>query len=116
MGERMTFQYDNQEYRLAGYAIPQRGQHYLSAHGYIKEHTYPQDMLKCRAIMEPMPVTHTFGNLVFVETGEVRKAREGDWYLGTTSDNRPFPVYRSDRHPKESYRLNKILKPLVVTT
>ena len=42
----------------------------------------PCDEKGLREILQPPPKRHTFGGVVFEETGEVRIPHGGDWLLG----------------------------------
>ncbi len=63
------------------YHTPQKGQYFFSVNGKIRD-AGPRYMDNShRAIVRPVPTIHEFGGVKFEETGEVRLAQPGEWYL-----------------------------------
>ena len=106
----MKFTTDGKEYEFRGlYRPPRTGDFYLDgAIGNVVEWTTaPAYYTGDRAIVHPIPppvVRHTFGGVVFEETGEVREAAVGEWHIDTG------PRVR-DYHTQGAY---KILRPVAI--
>ena len=92
------------------YRYPLRGERFLPANS--------EDAVLCaeydwgagniRAIVHPVPTIHEFGGVKFEETGEVRCARVGEWYVQLYSECEHLR-FNSD---KESTALHyRILRP-----
>ncbi len=76
----MIFEHDGKKYEFRGeYRYPQQGESFLNDTGDVMPH-YPNMSGRIRAIIHPVPVTHTFGGVTFEETGKYRRA-DGEWVL-----------------------------------
>jgi len=80
----MKITYDGKEYEFRGqYKEPSNGENFLSGmhDGSVIHQSGQWDGQGVRAIVHPVPVIHEFGGVTFVETGEVRPANDGEWFL-----------------------------------
>lgn len=100
----ITLTQDGVEYTFEGYRYPGKGQHYITKHGAIWQGNSGPGAI--RVVVKPVPVEHTFGNVVFVETGEVRQAKVNEWFL---VEDALFPMYGI--YTEKEYR---ILEPVRV--
>jgi hypothetical protein len=77
----MIVEQDGARYEFVGYAPANQGDWFLDH----SSRTIYQWALRVpsveRALFRRVPVEHTFGGVVFEETGEVRMAKEGEWTL-----------------------------------
>ena len=79
----MIFEHDGKKYEFRGeYRYPQQGESFLNDTGYVMPR-YPNMSGRIRAIIHPVPVTHTFGGVTFEETGEFRCAAPNEWFFTT---------------------------------
>jgi len=63
---------------------PKRGEWYLQQrngepHKSMTDSSWDNE--NDRAIIYPVPITHVFGGLRFVETGEFRQVRKDEWFI-----------------------------------
>ena len=109
MNDRLVINWDGKNYNLDEYRTPENGEVYLSGHGKVKRHTYPQAMKGIRAVLQLVPVVYNFGGILLKETGETRSIQEGEWYLGGTEESR-YPIFRYEH--RSSYCPFKVLVPV----
>jgi len=102
---------DGRDYYPVGYGNIVRDGFFLTGEGQVKQATesraYSQERF---LIVKPVPMRHTFGKLVFEETGEERMPVAGEWWLTDTGK----PTYAKDHeisHPRFTVR---ILTPVEV--
>ncbi len=100
--------YEGQEYEFVGYCDHEGATHFLSGQGTL-EQTEPHNRFDV-AWFRLVPVRHTFGGIVFEETGEVRQVEQGEWYLSREPVNEP--VCHKDQN--KTYRKYSILRPVEV--
>lgn len=75
----MKVTYEGQDYEFVGYNTS-KGTHFLNYKGDLS----PRSMrtgIEGIAYFHLVPVRHTFGGIVFEETGEERPAQPGEWIL-----------------------------------
>jgi len=91
---------------------PKEGEFYMGGPGRIYKVTWDdtsgrESWLGIRTILHPVPTIHEFGGVRFEETGEIRRAKQGEWFLAT---GYPHPVfhYGIDAY----YEEHPILRPL----
>ncbi len=104
----MKINYEGQEYEFVGYYGPKEATHFLTGRGTL-EQTEPHNRFDV-AWFRLVPVRHTFGGIVFEETGEVRRAGQGEWYLSREPVNEPI----CHRHQDGTYSEYSILRPVEV--
>jgi len=105
----IKFEYEGREFEFRGeYDVPHLGDHYLGHFGDVMmarvEHT---TFDAPRAIVHPVEEYHDFGGIRFRETGEVRGAEKGEWYLYSADDW----VYFANQRVSYAYR---ILEPVSI--
>ncbi len=81
----MILTIEGKDYEFKGeYRFPRPGEYFMGKGGTALNgtiHSYGTVITGARAILHPVPVTHVYGGIVFVETGEVRYIRGGEWAL-----------------------------------
>jgi len=69
-------------YRVKGYDVLKKDVYFLDGSGDVKQVKGPGWVMHIRfLIVDPVPVRHTFGRVIFEETGEVRVPRQDEWWL-----------------------------------
>ena len=100
----IRFTYDGKEFEFRGvYDIPKMDQYYITNTGGVEQHR-KYEMSDLRAIVHPDLVIHEFGGVKFVETGEERTARSGEWCMYRSEEGVQF-------RGKETFSIAIILKP-----
>jgi len=77
------------------YRQVKQGDYFLSGEGKPRINLEIKDASYIRAILHPVLPIHEFGGVRFEETGEVRQAQPGEWYLIVYSDSTQGPNYNS---------------------
>ena len=95
-----------------GYNQWLKGHWYLNCYGMPELATEDTDPGggKYYSEIAPVRVEHTFGGIVFAETGELRQAEEGEWLLDRTC----FPHYAGFPACGPSITLQRIIRPVRV--
>ena len=101
--------YEDQEYEFVGYSTSE-GTHVLTFTGRLVPRTLP-DGVPDAAYFRLVPVRHTFGGVVYEETGEKRSTTVGDCYL----DNNSIPHLEIWYQSHNSLTPYTILRPVEVT-
>jgi len=106
---------EGREFEFSGYHTVQHGDYFINESGVIVRQGYNGvwEGFAMRAIVHLIPkppITHDFGGIRFEETGEVRRVREGEWYLSTKG--KVWPVH--DLHQYDYIHNYIILKPITI--
>ncbi len=75
----IKYQHEGRDYTATGYRIPKQGEYYFSSWGEISQYLVGS-IRTVRLVLEPVPVEHTFGKVVYAE-GERRLVEIGEYYL-----------------------------------
>lgn len=97
---------DGREFEFV-YRDYKRGDHILNSFGEVVEAKHDGGPT---AVLRPIPKRHTFGRVVFEETGEERQPQPGEWYLSRMFAAMPLLCMPGDL-PVPS----PILRPVEVT-
>ena len=91
----MHIEQDGKRYDFDRYDYPQHGDVFLHGNGYLRriEPGEPLDFHFRVAVFRPVPVRHTFGGIVFEETGDMRQPEEGEWILNNGHPQYAAMVY-----------------------
>ena len=75
----MQFEYEGKKYEFRGeYRKPKQDESFLADNGSVFT-CRTNEWAGVRAIVHPVPKRHTFGGVVFEETGERRPPGKGEW-------------------------------------
>ena len=86
----MDYMYQDKPYVFSAYNRPIKGDVFVNLSGNVVMRTSRGMSDNTRMILKPKEVFHTFGGVVFKETGEERYPKQDEWYLNKLGGISPY--------------------------